>query len=317
MNKVNVIVTGAAGFAGYSLTMHLIMCGYKVYAIVRPGSSHNERLKPENILETIKRSKYHKAANLDTKFVENHLCVIELDCGDYDRIPELVDSKCEYFYHLSWFGGRDDFYVQSKNIKYAVMAVEAAAKIGCKRFFGTGSQAEYGVKNGIITEDLLPEPINAYGDAKVSALYLTKCRTRQLGLDWIWGRIFSLYGLYEPSGRMLPDLVSKLKNGEKVYLSDCTQYWDYLDAEDAAEEIIAIGEKGKNGEVYNIANGHYKPLRVFVEEICADLNCSIDLVEFGKKSNPFISLKPSMNKIYNDTGYNTEHLEKRVNLNKW
>ena len=38
------VVTGAAGFTGYSLVENLIAHGYFVYAVVRPQSEHNGRL---------------------------------------------------------------------------------------------------------------------------------------------------------------------------------------------------------------------------------------------------------------------------------
>ena len=38
------VVTGAAGFTGYSLGENLIAHGYFVYAVVRPQSEHNVRL---------------------------------------------------------------------------------------------------------------------------------------------------------------------------------------------------------------------------------------------------------------------------------
>ncbi|WP_034491751.1 NAD-dependent epimerase/dehydratase family protein, partial [Butyrivibrio fibrisolvens] len=41
----NVIVTGAAGFAGANLVMELLDNETDVYAVVRPGSSHNARLE--------------------------------------------------------------------------------------------------------------------------------------------------------------------------------------------------------------------------------------------------------------------------------
>ena len=275
------IVTGAAGFAGYHVTTHLLEHGYEVYAVVRPGSSHNDRLNKNN----------------------KRLHIVELDCKDYSQIAESINEQCDIVFHLAWAGGRDDFYEQYANIEAAVQVVETAAKLGCKRLIGIGSQAEYGIVEGLITEDLKPNPINAYGAAKVAAMQLTKRRCEQLGIEWIWGRIFSLYGKYEPAGRMLPDLIRKLKNGETVCLSDCTQNWDYLDASDAAEAIIALGETGHAGEIYNIANGDYRPLKEFVEEVRTEINKGN--VVFGDRANPFISLQPCVEKIYKDTGWKT------------
>lgn len=281
--KGRVVVTGAAGFAGYSLTMELLYRGYEVYAILRPYSEHNSRF--------------------DGNIKNLHL--IELDSNDFDRIPEHIDADCEMLYHLAWFGGRDDFETQIVNVDHSIKALEAASRLKCKRFVSTGSQAEYGLCTGPISEDLMPNPINAYGAAKIAAMYLTKRRAEQLGIQWIWGRIFSLYGDYEPSGRMLPDLLGKLKRNEEVSLSSCEQNWDYLHVLDAARAIATLGEKGQAGEIYNIANGDYKPLREFVECAKETLH-SASKINYGDRANPFVSLKPSVSKLIKDTAWKPE-----------
>ena len=277
------IVTGAAGFAGFSLTERLLNTGYKVYAIVRPNSQHNTRLEK----------------------IRGELCVIECDCEDYKNLKDNIKEKCDVFYHLAWFGARDDFETQFKNITYALDALEVANAVGCKRFVGIGSQAEYGVCQSIITENTDTNPTNAYGTAKVAAMYLTKCRARQLGIEWIWGRIFSLYGKYEAFGRMLPDTIQKMRSNESVNMSSCEQNWDYLNVTDAARAIIALGERGYDGEVYNIANGDYKELKQFVEFIRTITESKSEVV-YGARANPFVSLQPSVAKITEHTGWQPE-----------
>lgn len=211
-------------------------------------------------------------------------------------------KPCDGYIHLAWHGDRYDYAAQRQNADEAEACVEAAAKLSCKRFMATGSQVEYGVKGDLITEDMMPEPFCAYGSAKVAACYLTKYRARELGMEWIWGRIFSLYGKYEPAGRMLTDLVRKLKAGEQISLSSGRQNWDYLDAGDAAECIIALYERGHDGEIYNIANGDYKTLREFVEEAKSIIAPSATVC-YGEDPSPYVSLQPSVEKTKRDTGW--------------
>ena len=102
---------------------------------------------------------------------------------------------------------------------------------------------------------------------------------------------------------MLPDLVRNLKKGEKVTLSSCRQYWDYLDASDAAVAIKLLGEKGRDGEVYNIASGIYRPLKEFVKEAAMHLKADEKLLNFGNDPKPYVSFKPSVKKLVDDTGF--------------
>lgn len=275
----SVIITGAAGFTGYSLTEVLSEHGYRVYAVVRPGSVYNE------IIRSIK-----------------NVILIELDLKDIKSIPQYIDVSPEIMIHLVWHGKRYDLDTQHKNIQWTLDALDAAIALGCRRFFGAGSQAEYGATLETQVEDMMPNPFCAYGAAKVSACFLSRYRAKERGIEWIWGRIFSLYGTYEPYNRMLPGLVKALKNNEPVKLSSCRQNWDYLHVRDAAEAIMAVVEKGKDGEIYNIANGSYRSLKDYVEQTKKILR-SESVMTFGEDPEPFVSLQPSIEKIQNDTGW--------------
>lgn len=290
-----VVVTGAAGFAGANLTEHLLAKGYDVFAQVRPGSSHNVRLE-----------------NNDAE----NLHIISLDIGELDRLPyeiferfpELEDDgeKFQCFYHLLWGGGRDAFEEQRINIDGTLHALGAAQKLRCARFIGTGSQAEYGATEKVQAEDEMPEPFSSYGAAKTAAMYLSRNLAAQYQIEWIWARIFSLIGKYEPSGRMLPDLIKKAAKDEKMDLSSCRQNWDFLDAGDCAEGFISLGEKGVPGEIYNLTGGDIHPLKYYIDKAndwsFQRTGHRAD-VHFGADPAPFVSLQPDAAKIRRDTGW--------------
>ncbi len=275
------IVTGAAGFAGFSTTKELIERDYEVYAVVKPGSHHNKRLD----------------------CFGNSIHIIELDCCKYDLIPEMISEKCDVFFHFAWFGRRYDFDSQYKNIECCLEALKSSKKLNCSRFMGMGSQSEYGICDCVMTENIALNPIDAYGASKVSAMYLSKRLSQDINIDWVWCRMFSLYGDYEPNGRMLPDLLSNLKSNVDMELSSCIQNWDYLHARDAARAIVDLVKYGHSGEVYNIANGDYKPLKMFVEEAKSKFAYEGNII-YGSKAEPFISLQPNVDKLRNHTGWN-------------
>ena len=60
-------------------------------------------------------------------------------------------------------------------------------------------------------------------------------------------------------------------------------------------------EHGKNGEIYNIANGDFRPLQEYVETVRNI--CGGGEVSYGEDPNPFVSLQPSMAKLKRDTGW--------------
>ena len=274
------IVTGAAGFTGCNLVERLLAAGYFVYCVVRENSAHNKRL--ENLV---------------------NVKLVYADLAEYKNLYQQIQEPCEVFFHLAWQGGRYDFAAQYQNVEDTLGALEAAKKIGCKRFVCTGSQAEYGPHQDLITEETCPHPIDAYGSAKLAACILTRQRAMDLGIEWIWGRIFSLYGKYEAETRMLPALVKSLRENKDFQMAtDGRQNWDYLYVSDGAEALIALLEKGKTGEIYNIAHGNYRMMREFVglvEKFVGNTAC----VVYDETNISLYSLQPSSEKLKRDTGW--------------
>ncbi len=302
------IVTGGAGFAGYSLVKELLDREYQVVCPVRPGSPHNERL------EALKKA-------FNDEQGQDNLILFPLDIKDILKLhhslqSEWLDMTGCLFFHLSWAGKRDDAEEQNSNIISAMDAVRVASVIGASRILITGSQAEYGFNAGgsvlpdgsfkPADEDTLLDPVNSYGSAKAAAMYLTRDLARHVGISWNWLRIFSLYGEYEHPHTMLSYLRSSLEKGEIPELSSCTQTWDFLDVKDAARAMVSVSEKGKEGEVYNIANGDYRPLKEFTELIRERIAPDIKIRYAQETADPVLSLRPSVDKLKNDTGWKPE-----------
>ena len=274
------IITGAAGFLGMNLVERLLREeNVHIYAVVRPNSPHNARL-----------------------IESERLTLVPADLSEYGHLDERIAEPCDAFFHLAWQGGRYDFVAQYGNIADTLAALEAAVRLGCRRFIATGSQAEYGPQTALISEETCPHPTDAYGAAKLAACALSRQRAADLGIEWIWGRVFSLYGKYEQEGRMLPALVNSLRLEQPFALSSSgAQNWDYLYAADGADALAAFAERGRAGEIYNIAHGGYRSLRDFIEEARAVLNSRAD-VSYGGEAGAF-SLQASVEKLQRDTGW--------------
>ncbi|MEG0565559.1 MAG: NAD-dependent epimerase/dehydratase family protein, partial [Hungatella sp.] len=141
------VVTGATSFLGVAMIQKLLQKGLEVYAVVRPAS--------------LNLAKVPKGAHR-----------IELELESLDRIDEYIKEPCEIFLHFGWDGSgsqnrlRSD--VQRKNVVDSMKALEGAGKLGCKRFLFSGSQAEYGMSQTLMTEDMTCHPVSEYGKAKLA-----------------------------------------------------------------------------------------------------------------------------------------------------
>lgn len=250
------IVTGYTGFIGTALCRELIDNGHDVYAIVREGSDKRSKL------ENIAAGSQHPG----------RLEILEASLGELQTT--LIDRSIEgdVFYHLAWNGSggadREDYHIQTTNLYYVEDAIRAAAAIGCKSFVGAGSQAEYGVvENKAMENEVVPHPFMMYGAAKLAACEMGRILAGQLGIRFIWPRIYSVYGVGENPGTLVNYVIDSLREGRVPELSPCENMWNFLYISDCTAALRLLGESSETEGVYHIASKDTRVLRSFVEEI--------------------------------------------------
>ena len=122
----------------------------------------------------------------------------EADLLNNESIDEVFQKyKPSVVIHLGWVGitGKErNNSSQVKNILATQHLLEMAGKYKIELFIGMGSQAEYGVYNKRISEDILPKPDNLYGLYKLSAGLLGKFYAQKYGYKYAWLRLFSTFG---------------------------------------------------------------------------------------------------------------------------
>jgi nucleoside-diphosphate-sugar epimerase len=76
-----------------------------------------------------------------------------------------------------------------------------------------------------------------------------------------------VYGPNDTDTTFIRYLIRSFRNGEVPKLTPCGQIWDYIYSRDAADALLAIGERGKDGRTYCIGSGIPRPMKEYVEEI--------------------------------------------------
>ena len=264
-----VVITGATGAIGRALIRICIEKGYEVLAVVHRDSP--------------------RAKELDSI---PHCRVMRLDLDEYGGAMEELQKQgisldgYELFFHLAWmapFGkDRDDPALQLRNIQAALAAVRFAKDLGCAAFIGTGSQAEYGRTEGILSPDTPARPETGYGITKLCAGQLTRLSCEQLGLRHIWCRILSVYGPYDRDQTLISTAVIRMSANEETEFTPCDQMWDYIYSDDAARAILLAAQKGESGKVYMIGSGEVHPLKEYIEKI-AEITGYRKEIGFGKR----------------------------------
>lgn len=284
------IITGPTGAIGVALIQTLIDQNVEVLAVVRKGSKR---------INNIPQSEYVR--------------IVEFDLSELNKLSENEKDSYDVFYHLGWDGtfgnSRNNMQGQLLNIQYALDAVECAHKMGCKKFVGAGSQAEYGRVEGKLSASTPTSPENGYGIAKLCAGQMTRILCEQKGMGYNWIRILSVYGPYDGENTMVMSTINKLLKGERPSFTKGEQMWDYLYSKDAARALYLVAEKGVHGKIYCLGSGQVQPLREYIEDIRNIINPKIKL-GFGEvpyADNQIMYLCADICELMKDTGFEWEY----------
>lgn len=281
------VVTGATSFIGAAVVKELLEQKIPVAAVVRPGSKNIQYLWKQVPPES-----------------RHLLWVVELDLKQIGRIAEKLpeETTWESWLHAGWDGAGSDNRtkgeVQQANVVFSLEAVKAAGRLGCRRFLFTGSQAEYGIHNTVITEDTPLNPVSEYAKAKVSFANSAKDLCKLLEMEYIHTRIFSVYGPGDHPWSLVNTCLATWAGSGHMQLGPCTQKWNFLYIEDTARALVLLLKKGEAG-TYNVAGDDTRVLRQFIEEMYELCGSTGSFVYGEKKPNAegAVSLDPDIGRL--------------------
>lgn len=142
-----------------------------------------------------------------------------------------------------------------------------ASALGCKRFFFSGSQAEYGLCSELTSECHNCLPISEYGKAKLAfGNWAAEC-SRYLTMKYYHLRIFSVYGPGDHEYSLVNTCVDRFASGEVMEFGECTQKWNYMFIDDCVEAITSLMVSESDGGIYNIASNDTRQLKDYISEI--------------------------------------------------
>lgn len=265
-----VVVTGATSMVGVALIEECVKNEVQVLALVRKKSKKLDRLPS---------SKYVTISECNLNEMKNYV-------GD--------EKNYDVFYHFGWSNtakdSRNDARKQMENIEYSLDGVELAQKLGCKKFVGAGSQAEYGIhresKTGPNSE---LNPQDAYGVAKAAAGRLCSIEAERRHMNFSWVRIFSLFGKYELQGTLIKTVLPQMLKDERCSLTEGRQEWDYLYSTDAGEAFFLVGERAVGNNFYCLGSGQSYSLRQYVQKM-KEVTKSKSELAFG--DIPYTGIRP-------------------------
>jgi len=162
--------------------------------------------------------------------------------------------------------------------------LQDCVEYGVKRFVYVSSSMIYGDFADGADEKTVPNPINIYGEAKLTGERLAQQFNRAFGLEYVIARPSGVYGAGDIPDRVLSKFFAAAMNNRDITVHGADNRVDFTYVEDAADGIIQCAlEKQAANKIFNITAGS-----------------AINLNEAAKK---IIQLTGSKSQV-NDTGKN-------------
>jgi len=305
---MKLLVTGGAGFIGSEFVRQAVKKGFKTVVIDKLTYAGDlERLK-----EVQKDITFYKCDIRNRDFIDYIFEKEKPDCVVHFAAESHVDRSI-----------LDPEEFLSSNVLGTHVLLDTAKKYEIKKFVNISTDEVYGElgETGKFTEETPLNPNSPYSVSKASADMLGRAYFRTYGLPVITVRPSNNYGPWQYPEKLIPVVIVKaLQNEEVPVYGKGLNVREWLYVEDCAEAIFAIIEKGKPGEVYNVASGEERRNIEVVEKILNILGKPRELIKFVK-DRPGHDFRYSMDfsKVVKECGWEPktkfeEGIEKTV---KW
>tara|TARA_B100000900_G_C20561294_1_gene709019 strand:+ start:448 stop:1422 length:975 start_codon:yes stop_codon:yes gene_type:complete len=264
------LITGCAGFVGFSVCLELVKKGKNIIGIDNLNNYYDVEIKKKrlSILKKFPNFKYFKINLIDFKKLKNSL--------NFYKIQKI--------YHFAAQAGvrhsinHPEEYV-SNNLVSTFNILELCRKKKIDRLIFASSSSVYGKTNSkkIDENHDTNKPLQFYAATKKSCELMAHSYSSMYKIKTTVLRFFTLYG---PWGR--PDMAlfkftkSILKKNKIEVYNNGNHKRDFTYIDDAVKAIIKAGKeklsKKENFKIYNIGNGKSIKLMHYISLIESRLN---------------------------------------------
>ncbi|MDP1028795.1 NAD(P)-dependent oxidoreductase [Sphingomonas sp. KR1UV-12] len=257
---MTIAVTGAAGFIGRHLVRALVDRGADVTAVVRR--------MPDT---PVPGARY-----------------VTLDLADADAGTWAALGAPDRLVHLAW-GGLPDYrsrhhFERELPLHYGFLRTLVEA--GLPAMLVAGTCYEYGMIDGALAEDAVPQPANPYAFAKAALLRQLQFLQDERGFALTWARLFYMWGSGQAPRALYPLLGAAIARGDATFpMSAGEQLRDYLPVDRVAALLAALALRGADDGVVNISSGQPVSVRALVERWIAEAGATI-VPELGRYPYP-------------------------------
>lgn len=262
----SVLVTGAAGFIGYHLSLKLLSEGYSVVGFDNMNPYYDVQLKEDRLAFLLKDEKFSfvkgDLQNMDelrSPFLTHHIgCVVNLAAQAGVRYS-IENPKA---------------YIDS-NITGFMNILEVCKAFDIKDLFYASSSSVYGGNEKVpfAVEDRVDSPISIYAATKKSNELMAHVYSHLFDMNTTGLRFFTVYGPYGRPDMALFLFTKAIMSGEPIKIFNYgNMERDFTYVDDIVESIYRLMIKQSEQvqgqyKVYNIGNNNPVKLEAFIDQI--------------------------------------------------
>ena len=261
------LVTGGHGFVGSHLAAGLLVAGWEVRVLDRPGPRHTDLGGP-------------RPSGLDLLGVRGEVELVEADLLDAASVRRAVEGRDAVF-HLAaqtivGVARRSPAETLETNVRGAWNVFEACRGAAVSRTVFASSDKAYGAAPELpYREDTPLRAVYPYDASKAAADTIARSYAVAYGLPVAVTRFANVYGGGDLNfTRLIPELARAVCEGRDPEIrSDGSPKRDFLHVDDAVSAYLAIAaaldDEGARGEAFNAGGDRPHAVREVVELLAA------------------------------------------------
>jgi len=238
-----VYITGCLGFIGSYVTRACLKKGWYVKGVDKMTYASNKDLLDE--FNKFKNFSFVNCDINDLKFLYD--CDFVINTAAETHVGNSIASSQEFV--KSNIDGVHNLLELIKNHRGENSTKPVLLHFSTDEVYGDINEGEH-------TEEHLLKPSNPYSATKAAADMLIMAWGRTHSVPYMIIRPTNNYGVGQYVEKLIPKAIKCLNLGRKIPLhNNGTPYRNWLYAGDTANAVITLIEKGKVGEIYNVAGG--------------------------------------------------------------
>src|ERR1700683_2691510 len=239
---MNIFVTGGAGFIGSNFIRHVLNLD-----------------KGHSVVNYDKLTYAGNLANLESVANDPLYRFIKGDICDPVAVAEAM-AGCDTVVHFAAESHVDRSIYEpaasiETNVKGTFILLQVARKIAVNRFVHISTDEVYGdmPPGAFASEDSPLQPNSPYSSSKAGSDLLVRSYVRTSGFPALITRSSNNYGPFQFPEKFLPLMITNALDDKPLPIyGDGKQQRDWLHVDDNCSGLLAVLERGRIGEVYNL-----------------------------------------------------------------